>query len=234
MFSCQLELLRGFWEGDNIVVSASDKTRRAGGGAGRRKDYYFKKSLCCYKGRAYRAAKGAKDKTFGPSGLADGQRAMDVRQKKAKKNGRFAWKHMLASQKKAQPMPDSRPSKRAKKNPVSADTSSSQPTTLTPRPYRASTTKAVDAEERCSFRVTVCIGVPRDSEDGKDIWIMQVNNTNHTWHCPHNCEEQGWPVRLKEDKELGLAVQVCFMLTRGSSCIQLLQLPRHINCCSHI
>ena len=91
--SYQLELLSGFWAGDKIVVSASDKTRRTGGG----KYCYFKKSLCCYKGRAYRAVKGAKEKTYGLSGLADGQRIMNLRQKKAKKTGRFAWKHMIAS-----------------------------------------------------------------------------------------------------------------------------------------
>ena len=106
-------------------------------------------------------------------------------------------------------MPDSRPSKRAKKIHDRVAALLDVPPEQTLR--NCSTSKPLHSQAICGFRVTVCIGVPKESNDGKDIWIMQVQDGEHTGHCPHNCEVQGKPLRIKVSQEVDLAVQVVLL-----------------------
>ena len=200
----QDELEKGFWAGNNIVVCTSDKSKRPKSRAGEvLPNYFFKKTLGCFKHRAYRS-RDLKPKVFGPSGLATGCKPQSLRRRKKSSKRRLDWQSMISSSRGPQPMPDVRPSKRVKELFPTIVTTAATPSP----PRRNCTTLPLDQDRVCKFRVTVFVGVPVDSLDGWDRWIMQVNVPDHCGHFPHKCTVQGKPLRLKDQREVRLAVQV--------------------------
>jgi hypothetical protein len=194
IFLAQLELVNGFWAGNSILVSGSDKTQRSGITRGN----FFKKQMECYKCRSYRQHPDGEVKEFGLSGLADGYDAQKIRQHK-KKKGQWEWKNMVASQRGPQPMPETRPTKipRLTKRQSS------------PRKPRRYSKRSFSKENTCTFRCMVTIGVPLGSTDGRDRWILQIVNDHHSGHFPHMCYGiQSKPFRMKSVTEVNLSVQV--------------------------
>ena len=110
---------------------------------------------------------------------------------------------MVASRRGTPSMPDVRPTKRPK-NMYNLYTPSSSPSP----PPRNTTTLPFKVEDTCKFRVTVLIGVPLDSTDGRDRWFLQVNVGDHCGHFPHKCGVHGKPLRIKDEREVKLSVQV--------------------------
>ena len=162
----------------------------------------MKKVLGCFKHRPYRN-RHLKPKEYGPSGLATGYGAKSLRQKHKSSKRRHDWASMISSSRRPQPMPDERPCKRTKQL-FHMDLTSPTPSP----PRRSSTTLPLDKDPLCKFRVTVFVGVPLNSVDGRDRWILQVNVSDHCGHFPHKCNVQGKPLRLKDQREVKLAVQV--------------------------
>jgi hypothetical protein len=64
----------------------------------------------------------------------------------------------------------------------------------------------MDAISVCGFCVVVVIGRPIGFDE--DRWIMQVIQSAHNGHFPHDCTVASRPYRLKPKKEVNLALQV--------------------------
>ena len=126
---------------------------------------------------------------------------MTIRQQRPKKRSKWEWKNLVASHKGVQDMPSERPLPRLqsmKRQKTSGALSS-------PRRH---TCKPLDPISKCTFLVNILIGYFVNDVTKTDRWIMQVVNRNHCGHLPHKCNLAMTPLRLKDQYEVNLAVQV--------------------------
>ena len=182
------------------MVTVSDKSLRVNC----RQRFLIKKTMACFKHIVYQPR--TPTKTFGLSGLAEGSQTMTIRQKRRKKRSKMEWKKLVASNKGAQDMPSVRPLPRlesAKRQKISGSL-------FSPRRH---TSRPLDTISRCTFQVNILIGYFVNDSTKTDRWIMQVVNSNHCGHFPHKCNVAMTPLRLKDQHEVNLAVQVNVVTT---------------------